>query len=529
MEYERIHKLESGMISPSKLRMKLMGAVTHHNQRPKKDTTSVSNPNSSRTSPSKQQDYSNDSLLDSQIQDDDDDDDLEVSSFQPSSVKLCDNSVPSSLHITRDNGGGRVQQHGCGNVHLSAIHLAMGLEDENPDYDSNASSSSFEFHKGEKGVNRMLTRSFSRPTSYKWYEAEKWIMNKQQTAQANCQPTGNGAVNNRFSSMMNVVRVTPETAGYEHRLPNGKTDNRRVDSCQASAAQMAFDKFSFSHPVAQSISSHTNDLYPESKDLKEVGSTDNSAATAIRAVCMRDMGTEMTPVASHEPSRTATPVGATTPLRSPTSSIPSSPRRGTLESSSMDHVIDCDTHNPTEYGKKELTEQELKLKTRREIVALGVQLGKMNIAAWASKDEKEMSSTTAESAASEEFEREKCAAAWEEAEKSKHNARFKREEIKIQAWECQQKAKLESQMRKMEAKVERMRASAEAKMVKKIAHAQKKSEAKRAAAEAKKNRQAEQTAAQVEYIRQTGRIPSSRTATKISTGLEEHRYFKWEN
>lgn len=134
----------------------------------------------------------------------------------------------------------------------------------------------------------------------------------------------------------------------------------------------------------------------------------------------------MTPVPSQEPSRTATPVGATTPLRSPTSSIPSSPRRGAPASTPMEYTSDEVSRNQTEKSKKELSEEELKLKTRREIVALGVQLGKMNIAAWASKDEQERKKP-AETIAMGELERiefEKRAAAWEEAEKSKHYARF---------------------------------------------------------------------------------------------------------
>lgn len=54
-----------------------------------------------------------------------------------------------------------------------------------------------------------------------------------------------------------------------------------------------------------------------------------------------------------------------------------------------------------------------------------------------------------------------------------------------------------------------MKAQAQAKMVKKVALARQKSEEKRARAETHKNRQADKTAAQAEYIRQTGRIPSS--------------------
>lgn len=60
-----------------------------------------------------------------------------------------------------------------------------------------------------------------------------------------------------------------------------------------------------------------------------------------------------------------------------------------------------------------------------------------------------------------------------------------------------------------QAQVEQMRAHAQAKMVKKIAMARQRSEEKRAAAEASRNREAEKTSAQAEYIRQTGRIPTS--------------------
>ncbi|KAE8700758.1 putative Auxin response factor [Hibiscus syriacus] len=184
----------------------------------------------------------------------------------------------------------------------------------------------------------------------------------------------------------------------------------------------------------------------------------------------------MTPVASQEPSRTATPVGETTPLRSPTYSIPSTPRRGAPTSTSLNRNIDDESQHCPENGRKALSEKETNLKTRRQIVALGVQLGKMNIASWESKDEKEDITSSGDTTSMEELERieyEKRAAAWEEAEK------YKREEIKIQAWESRQRAKLEAEMRRIKEKVDPMRIQAQAKMVKKIAMAtqdQKKSE-----------------------------------------------------
>ncbi|GMH01461.1 hypothetical protein Nepgr_003300 [Nepenthes gracilis] len=521
MEYERIDKVQTGIISPSKLRMKLTGA--HHPR--KKDG---SNSNSSRTSPSKLQDsdFVKNSLLASKIEDYDE----EVPGLQPSSVTLCSQAVSTSMqsdqnHWSKDNGHAnrvKVAQSSRGDgSNSSTVHPSKSLEDENLDYDSNASSSSFEFHKGERVMSKLLTRSLSRPTSYKWNEAEKWIMNKQSVLPSYSR--GYNAENqaNRLP-ILNIVGVAPEMTSYDYRLPSRVADTKRVDFCQPTT-QMGLDKSSFTHPVALPVSFQSDganasiDLYPQSKDLKEVGQENNltvdaTGTAAIRAVSMRDMGTEMTPTTSQEPSRTATPVGATTPLRSPTPSTPSTPKRGAPASSAMDQMVDIDSHDPMDNGRKELSEQELKLKTRREIVALGVQLGKMNIAAWASKDEKEISSTPAETTDPEEpehIEFAKRAAAWEEAEKAKHAARFKRDEIKIQAWESHQKAKLEAEKKRMEAKVERLRSYAEVKMKKKISMARKQSEEKRAAAEAKKNRQAEKTALQAKYIRETGRIPSS--------------------
>jgi hypothetical protein len=61
------------------------------------------------------------------------------------------------------------------------------------------------------------------------------------------------------------------------------------------------------------------------------------------SVSMRDVGTEMTPVASQEQSRSGTPAGAGTPLLSPLCSVPSSPRfRGALSSASSFSALERD-------------------------------------------------------------------------------------------------------------------------------------------------------------------------------------------
>ncbi|XP_024993075.1 uncharacterized protein LOC112526879 [Cynara cardunculus var. scolymus] len=497
MEYERIHKLQVGIISPSKLRMKLMG------QR-KKEGGSKSN--SARTSPSKLEDteFVKNSLLASNSGVSDD----EVSGMGVSSVTLDSLQINQNLgqpkDVTKEN---RVRTHqfqkmDCGNS--SSVHPLRSLEDENLDYDSNASSSSFEFHKGERSTHNPISRSLLRPMSSKWNDAEKWIINRQSMQNHNPKNTMQNRANR--AGMLNAIRGSSESI----------SSVKRVDFCQP-ALQTGTEKFSFttSGPQHHPVSAESIHPCPESNDLNEVDTRDSlvehnstddkTGCHEVRSVSMRDMGTEMTPIPSQEPSMTSTPVGATTPLRSPNSSIPSTPR-GAPTSTPFEYTANNDTRSP-----KELTEQEMKVRTRKEILQLGVQLGKMNIAAWASKEDTEKNGMAVETATEEalRIEFEKRAAAWEDAEKTKHNARFIREEIKIQAWESQQKAKLEAEMRRIEAKVEQKRADAEARMLKKFALTRQRSEAKRAAADAQKSKQAVRAAAQAEYIRQTGRIPPS--------------------
>ena len=155
----------------------------------------------------------------------------------------------------------------------SAVHPLKSNEDENLDYDSNASSSSFEFHRGERMAHRSLTRSLSRPTSYKWNDAEKWIMNKQ-AVQASYSNKNHGVPG------MNVVRVAPEAAGYEYRPPIRVPDTKKVDFCQ-STAQMDSERFNSAHPGPELALARSNagnvqiDLYPQNKDLSQGGNAKN--------------------------------------------------------------------------------------------------------------------------------------------------------------------------------------------------------------------------------------------------------------
>lgn len=67
------------------------------------------------------------------------------------------------------------------------------------------------------------------------------------------------------------------------------------------------------------------------------------------------------------------------------------------------------------------------MKTRKEILEMGVQLGKVNIAAWASKDDEERTSPAVNTIAGEQVSKsvvERRAEAWEDAEKAKYMAMY---------------------------------------------------------------------------------------------------------
>ncbi|KAJ4976571.1 hypothetical protein NE237_001677 [Protea cynaroides] len=545
MEYERIDKVQMGIISPSKLRLKLMGS--HHQKR--KDGTSNT---TSRTSPVRLHDDAElvkNNLLASKNGDFDDEGGSKIfsnpslhsiaPSINSSFVKAFGEGVSSSGQsdetgsrqkdlLSKETGDmGRIKIQNLSRVNsgnLSTVHPVKSQEEYSPDYDSNASSSSFEFHKVERSLHNPMLRSFSRSVPSKWNDAEKWLVNKQPLHPNHSKKMLQSQVSRQTTT--NLVKIVPEffTSFEQKASVMPVVDNKQFDS-HHSASLAGLEKFCFASPGTNPVSGPANaaiDLCPIGKDEKEINqkelsdpqkfTTDTAVFPNMRSVAMRDMGTEMTPFTSQEPSRTATPVGATTPLRSPTSSIPSTPRRGAPASTPMDFNTDNDAESQKQGNKKELSEQELKIKTRKEIAALGVQLGKMNIAAWASKYETEKKAPSVEHIDVEEqirIEYENRAAAWEESKKYKHTARYKREEIKIEAWESQQKAKIEAEIMKIEAQAEHMRCQAQGKMMKKIVIARQRSEGKRAAAEARRNRQAARTAAQADYIRQTGRIPPS--------------------
>ncbi|XP_039131556.1 ensconsin-like [Dioscorea cayenensis subsp. rotundata] len=502
MEYERIHKVQIGVISPSKLRMKLLGA---QNSRKKEDESRTSR----TTSPSKleEMEIAKDCLLAGDLDENED--------------SSKNSKVSSVMPVNQGN-----QSNSCSKDVAKQIQ-SRSSDDDGNEYDSghdNGSTCSFEFHKGERTLQNQVATPFFRHLPSKWNDAEKWLVNRQ-ALHANVPKKSYLHNQGNRHIVPNWGRVAPESMILDHKQFATQSMHLRITESGGLASQHTAEKFSFATMCSPSnsgsaketsgvtdVSQHSDDSYNTPRLQKEMNqqSAESRALHSAQTVCtMRDIGTEMTPIPSQDPSRTGTPLGSTTP-HSPISSLPSTPKRGAPAPSPVHTGTDDEPDS-----QKKLSEKEIQLKTRREIVALGMKLGKMNIASWASKDDAEVENTNqsplktfdADQQVKKEYEAR--AAAWEEAEMSKNMARFKHEEVKIQVWEKEQKAKIEAEMRKIEAQAEQMKANAQERMVEKLALTRRRVVEKQAKAEAKRNQLAVRAAQQVEQIRNTGRMPKS--------------------
>ncbi|KAF8378133.1 hypothetical protein HHK36_029470 [Tetracentron sinense] len=331
---------------------------------------------------------------------------------------------------------------------------------------SSTSSISFEFHRGN-GTNRGSHHrtALAKPAPSKWDDAQKWL----------------------------VGLSRGEDRGQAKNKPrNSNADDRRLI---APVPQKEQDSSSSGEETAIQVEGETKKVdCNESFWLINKPSEDSSSA--IRSICLRDMGTEMTPIASQEPSRAVTPLRATTPAAcSPISSRSSTPGR-------------C------QQGIQALESYQTgltSLESRREAVNFG---WTSDATRWPNREgEESNTSKIFENKNSEQARMpnsiETQAMAWDEAERTKYMARYKREEVKIQAWENHEKRKAEMEMKRMEAKAERLKSRAQERVANKLAAAKRIAEEKCANAEAKLNEQAVRTAERADYIRRTGHFPSS--------------------
>ncbi|KAL6566552.1 hypothetical protein OROGR_002167 [Orobanche gracilis] len=291
---------------------------------------------------------------------------------------------------------------------------------------------------------------------------------------------------------------------HHNRTALGKQTPSKWDDAQKWLANLS--RGEKNHPKASPRNSNADDrrlIAPvpkkdyssgEDDEEREKNVISNSPRSAVRQICLRDTGTEMTPIASQEPSRAATPVRAASPMPSGSST----PIRG------PNVKIKTGQNAPNPSDDKECgASGDAKQLGRDGEGSIGVKIA-------GNKTDDDDGSGKMNSM-------EIRAMAWEEAERANHTARFKREEVKIQAWENHQKRKAEMENRIVEVKAERMRSRAQEKYKSKLASARRIAEEKRANAEAKLQQKAMRTCERADYIRRTGHLPGSCHSSKLSS------------
>ncbi|XP_010415337.1 PREDICTED: uncharacterized protein LOC104701364 [Camelina sativa] len=317
-------------------------------------------------------------------------------------------------------------------------------------------SNGFEFQKGSNRTPNHHRSTMGKPAPSKWDDAQKWL-----SGVGLGRGGGGGGEKSSHHSRNNKPR---NSNADDLRLIASASQREREGEDQYVDVEYEDEEAAAGRPEVET----KNVDCGESVWRKE--SSINPTAV-IRSVCVRDMGTEMTPIGSQEPSRTATPVRATTPVgRSPVTSPVRALQRGEAVGTVTETVMNV---RRVESSNNEMSNNGF------------------------GESKKAMSAMEAR------------AMAWDEAERAKFMARYKREEVKIQAWENHEKRKAEMEMKKMEVKADRMKARAEEKLANKLAATKRIAEERRANAEAKLNEKAVRTSEKADYIRRSGHLPSS--------------------
>ncbi|XP_009359320.2 uncharacterized protein At3g61260 [Pyrus x bretschneideri] len=347
---------------------------------------------------------------------------------------------------------------------------------------SGGSGINFEFQKANGASRTPHHRTaLGKPTPSKWDDAQKWLVGLSRGAEKNQSKTK--PRNSNADDLRLIAPVPQKEQDYsdgEEEHHQQEEENGFPGSAMANQYDVETKKVDCDDSVWRSSNK----------------SMENSTA-AMRSICLRDMGTEMTPIASQEPSRTTTPIRATTPVaRSPISSGSSTPVRP------CQHGM-----QGTHHGYQTSTDGGRSSHDQASACGKGSSAAKRYV------EESNACRNMAENPSSDQGTKlsplETRAIAWDEAERAKYMARYKREEVRIQAWENHEKRKAEMEMRKMEVKAERMKTRGQEKLTNKLAATRRIAEEKRANAEAKLNEKALRTSEKADYIRRTGHLPST--------------------
>lgn len=173
---------------------------------------------------------------------------------------------------------------------------------------SSSSAISFEFPKGN-GANRCSSHhrtALGKPTPSKWDDAQKWLVALSRGGEKNqskSKPRNSNADDRR------LIAPVPQK---EQDYPSDEDDGEEKQNLCLVA-------------VTTQCEAETKNVDCD-ESIWRINKPMENSSSAIRSICVRDMGTEMTPITSQEPSRTATPIRATTPVRrSPITSGSSTP------------------------------------------------------------------------------------------------------------------------------------------------------------------------------------------------------------
>lgn len=183
----------------------------------------------------------------------------------------------------------------------------------------NHASESFESHKGKDTSHHSKGfGSRTKPTPSKWDDAQKWLVG--------------------FSSGGNDCqsKTKPRNSNAEDRRLLHSASQRGRDSCSSADAGLEED-LALRNSAQDEGEGETKKIDCSDLIWRFNNKPMEDSKLEVKAVSLRDFGTEMTPIASQDPSRAATPIRATTPvLASPISSRFSTPGRCDQERNSLE-------------------------------------------------------------------------------------------------------------------------------------------------------------------------------------------------
>ena len=204
---------------------------------------------------------------------------------------MCRYLVCTLLEFYREMGS--VDDKGCYSPRTNSYNLEL----------SKANHTTKKVSNGRKALN-----SRSKPTPSKWDDAQKWLVGL------------SGVGDNNHHS-----KAKPRNSNAEDRRLLAPMPQKGRDSCSSIDGGLEED-LALSIPIPNQEEGETKKIDCSDQSVWRTNRPVEEAIIGVRSVSLRDMGTEMTPVASKEPSRTGTPLRA----RSPINSRASSPGRSRL-------------------------------------------------------------------------------------------------------------------------------------------------------------------------------------------------------